>query len=285
MSISDIIKPRKEVLQDAIEGIIDLANLDDPRKRKLEARPEAFLDLTWPTTDIRRVLSALDQRFGAKADAPGLFLFEGLKGSGKSHLLLLVYHLVSSPASAQTWLARHGLTCRLPPDAIVVVNKFTDLPLDSIWDFVFLRLTGNRLERAVVQPSLEEVRAALGARRLVLILDEVEQGIRVIADSAVRAQNLAFLQMLSEWASRSDQVTIFASIYSDHEEPGATLKRVPRCDVNFSMGGNGGTSNARLADRARVVIHRLFENYLAFDTSRAEGVVESYLNAWRRHGN
>ncbi len=100
MSVSDIIKPRKEVLQDAIEGIIDLANLDDPKKRKIEARPEAFFDLTYPTADIRRVLSLLDQRFGAKGDAPGLFLFEGLKGSGKSHLLLLVYHLISTPGEA-----------------------------------------------------------------------------------------------------------------------------------------------------------------------------------------
>lgn len=282
MSVSDIIRPRKEVLQDAIEGIIDLANLDDPKKRKIEARPDTFFDLTYPTADIRRVLSLLDQRFGAKADAPGLFIFEGLKGSGKSHLLLLIYHLVSSPVAAKTWLGRHGITCRLLTDAIVVVNKFTDLPLYSIWDFVFTRLTGRSPERAVVQPSLDEVRSALGERRLVLILDEVEQGIRVIRDPAVRAQNVAFLQMLSEWGSRTDQVTMFASIYSDHEEPGATLKRVPRCDVNFAMGGNGGTSNARLADRAHVVLHRLFENYLTFDSTRAEGVVDSYLNAWRR---
>lgn len=283
MSVSNIIKPRKEVLQDAIEGIIDLANLDDPKKRKIEARPETFFDLTYPTSDVRRVLSRLDERFGVAADAPGLFLFEGLKGSGKSHLLLLIYHLLSSPSPARVWLTRHEITCRLPTDATVVVNKFTDLPLYSIWDFVFTRLVGKRPEKVVVQPSLEEVRGALGNRRLVLILDEVEQGIRVIADPAVRAQNIAFLQMLSEWASRSDQVTIFASIYSEHEEPGATLKRVPRCDVNFAMGGNGGTSNARLADRAHVVLHRLFENYLAFDSSRIEGVVDSYLNAWRRH--
>jgi hypothetical protein len=282
VSVSDIIKPRKEVLRDAIEGIIDLANLDDPKKRKIEARPETFFELTYPTADIRRVLSLLDQRF-AKGDAPGLFLFEGLKGSGKSHVLLLIYHLVSSPASAAAWLTRHGITCRLPGDATVVVNKFTDLPLYSIWDFVFTQLKGKHPARSVVQPSLEEVRSALGDRRLVLILDEVEQGIRVIADQAVRAQNVAFLQMLSEWGSRSDQVTMFASIYSDHEEPGATLKRVPRCDVNFAMGGNGGTSHARLADRAHVVLHRLFENYLAFDASRAEAVVDSYLNAWRRH--
>jgi hypothetical protein len=283
MSVSDVIKPRREVLQDAIEGIIDLANLDDPKKRKIEARPETFFELTYPTADIRRVLSLLDQRFGARGDAPGLFLFEGLKGSGKSHLLLLIYHLISSPTTGQAWLARHRITCRLPAAATVVVNKFTDLPLYSIWDFVFMQLTGKRPERAIVQPSLEEVRTALGERQLVLILDEVEQGIRVITDPAVRAQNVAFLQMLSEWGSRTDQVTLFASIYSDHEEPGSTLKRVPRCDVNFAMGGNGGTSSARLADRAHVVLHRLFENYLSFDTSRAEGVVDSYMNSWRRH--
>jgi len=133
MSYSDFLTPRPEVLtEEGIEGIIDLANLSDPRKRKIEANPQLFFRLTYPTVDIRRVIRALDERFAGKGDAPGLFLFEGLKGSGKSHLLLLIYHLFSAPQVAKNWLEQHGLTCRLPSGATVIVNKFTDLPLYSI---------------------------------------------------------------------------------------------------------------------------------------------------------
>jgi len=134
-------------------------------------------------------------------------------------------------------------------------------------------VTGRLPEWSIVQPGLERVKEVLAGRRVVLIFDELEQGIRVIGDPAVKAQNVAFLQMLLEWANRSDQVTLFASIYSDQEDPGSTLKRVPSCRVQFAHAG----------DRAKVVLHRLFENYLGFDPNSAASVVENYLNVWKRH--
>jgi len=80
---------------------------------------------------------------------------------------------------------------------VPVVNKFTDLPLLSVWDFVFAQVTGRPPPKSTIQPSLAEVEAALNGRQVVLIFDELEQGVRVLQDSAVRAQNVAFLQMLS----------------------------------------------------------------------------------------
>ena len=274
MSYSDILNPRREVLrEDGIEGIIDLTNLADPKRRKLETRPADFFDLTYPTADVRRVLETLHRRFTGSGDTPGLVLLEGLKGSGKSHLLLLVYHLIKNTAAAAAWLQRHSLAFEPPQDAVVVVNKFTDLPLESIWDYVFRELTGKPLGKKVVQPSLEEVQNALGNRSLVLILDELEQGIRVIADDAARSQNIAFLQMLSEWGNRESRVTLVTSIYSDEFEPGSTLMRVKPCRVRFEQA----------ADKARVVLHRLFQNYLDVRPERFRPTVESYLSAWRRH--
>ncbi len=274
MSFANVLKPRPEILsEEGIEGIIDLANLRDPKRRKLEARPELFFPLTYPTADIKRVVSLLDQRFAQEGMTPGLFLFEGLKGTGKSHLLVLIYHLFQSRKEATQWLERHGLTCRLPEGVAVVYNKFTDLPLLSVWDFVFEQVTGKRPPKSIIQPSLVEMEQALAGRAVVLIFDELEQGIRVLPDPAIKAQNIAFLQMLSEWGNRSNQVTLFASIYSDQEEPGSTLKRVPACRIRFE----------HAPDRARVVLHRLFENFLDFQPARATPVVESYLNVWRRH--
>lgn len=158
MSFSDLLRPRPEVLSDeGIDGIIDLANLGDPKGRKLEANPERFFSLTYPTADVRRVVQTLSDRFSGSQDAPGLFLFEGLKGSGKSHLLLLVYHLFENPEEGKQWLDAYTMLCELPEDAVVVVNKFTDLPLYSIWDFVFEQLTSRRPRKTVVQPGLEEM--------------------------------------------------------------------------------------------------------------------------------
>ncbi|MGC8990741.1 MAG: hypothetical protein ACP5MD_11500, partial [Verrucomicrobiia bacterium] len=277
MSFSDLLKPRPEVLSsEGVEGIIDLANVTaaaSRKKRPLEARPKDVFALTYPTADLRRVVQQIGMRFSGKPDVPGLFLFEGLKGSGKSHLLLVIYHLFQNRNEAVPWLTAHKLACPLPTDVEVILIKFTDLPLESVWRYLFEKLTGKPAPKSVVQPGLAEVQQVLGERRLVLILDELEQGIRVIADPALRAQNIAFLQMLSEWGNRSDQVTLFASIYSDQQEPGSTLKRVPSCRVQF----------AHARDRGRVILHRLFENYLEFNVNQAAPLVDSYLSLWQRH--
>jgi hypothetical protein len=62
MSYAQHLTPRPEVLsEDGIEGIIDLRNLEDRRHRKLESKPEAFLDLTYPTADISELGSRSPQ--------------------------------------------------------------------------------------------------------------------------------------------------------------------------------------------------------------------------------
>jgi hypothetical protein len=279
MSFSDILVPRLEVLRkEGIDGIIDLGNLYDQKRKAVEARPDEFFELTYPTTDIRVVLDHLNRRFNSSERTPGLFLLEGLKGSGKSHLELLVYHLFDASEAATRWLAAQKITCRLPSDVIVSVHKFTDNPLNetSIWSLVFEKLGVRTGVSPTLLPSIEDFRSALRARRLVLILDELEIGIESILNNHIRAQNLSFLQMLSEESLRSEgaAVTLLASIYGQKDEPGATLKRVNRVDVKF----------AEPTDRQNIVLHRLFSNAAGRDRRRIESVVHSYVNQWKKNG-
>ena len=273
MGYKSYLKPRPEVISDeGIEGIIDIANLKDESKTKIEARPESFFKLTYPTTDIIKVIEQIDLRFSSTKRTSGLFLFEGLKGSGKSHLLLLIYNLFKHKENSAQWLKGNGLKCRVPDDAVVIINKFTDDPSDAIWDMIFENL-GVKPKKSNTHPKLPEFQKALGDRKIILIFDELEQGIKVIGDEALKAQNLAFLQMLSEFSNRSRQVTLFASIYTDREEPGSTLKRGPRCVVQFD--------NTR--DQNNIILHRLFENFKEFDKKTISPCVESYVQLWQKH--
>jgi len=275
MSFSDILRPRREVLSgDGVEGIVDLENLRDSAGKHLESKPKDFLNLTYPTGDIRFVLENLHQRFANKAHSAGLYLFEGYKGSGKSHLLLLVYHLARNRDLAKEWLSRHGLKCDLPEHVEVIVHKFTDFPLYAIWDLI---MKGDNKSAGQGRPNLDQVRQEIKGRQIFLILDELEMGIRSISDKAIQDQNLAFLQMLTEEAERSEtrNITIFAGIYNSAQEPGATLKRVPRIDVKFSDA----------TDRTRIVLHRLFENSDSIDRKKIEVVLTSYRNDWKRKGH
>ena len=275
MSYSAYLRPRKETIsEEGVEGIIDLANLSSGDTSKIETNPEAFFSLTYPTSDIVRVLEQINNRFSSLKKETGLFLFEGLKGSGKSHLLLMVYNLFKYPAIAQKWLNQHNMTCNIPDDVIVVINKFTDNPFDSIWEFIFEKL-GETVKKGKTHPKLADFENALEDKNLVLIFDELEQGIKVIADTALQAQNIAFLQMLSELSNRSRQVTLFASIYSDREEPGSTFKRVPRCTIQFDNS----------IDKCNVILHRLFENYLSFNREDIFPVIESYIQLWKKHSS
>jgi len=80
MSYSSYLKPRHEVIsEEGVEGIVDLANLKDESKTKLEARPTDFLTLTYPTNDLIKVLEQINLRFSSDKEVAGLFLFEGLE--------------------------------------------------------------------------------------------------------------------------------------------------------------------------------------------------------------
>jgi len=138
MGYSAYLKPRQEAIsEEGIEGIIDLANLKDESKTKIEARPETFFSLTYPTTDVTNVLGQINMRFFTSKQVSGFFLFEGLKGSGKPHLLLLIYHLFKYHQIGQKWLKENVLNCKIPEDIVVIINKFTDDPHDSIWERIF----------------------------------------------------------------------------------------------------------------------------------------------------
>ncbi len=53
MTYSSYLEPRREAIsEEGIEGIIDLANLYSGTAKKIEANPEAFFGLTFPTSTI-----------------------------------------------------------------------------------------------------------------------------------------------------------------------------------------------------------------------------------------
>ncbi len=67
MGYSNYLNPRAETIsEEGIEGIIDLANLSSGSLGRIEAKPGAFFS------------------FSSEKEGSGLFLFEGLKGNGKS---------------------------------------------------------------------------------------------------------------------------------------------------------------------------------------------------------
>jgi hypothetical protein len=259
-----------------IDGVIDLERLRSGPERCIERKPDQFLELTYPSEDIHSMLRALSMRFGDnQPDGNGIILAEAVKGLGKSHALLTAYHLFANKEASTRWMQSIGYKWKPPNDPCIIIKKFTDeyLPFDSLWSVVDQEIKGGWTPKR--PPSLDELRTALGNRFLILIFDELERGLSNIVDSAKRSQNLTFLQMVSEEANRSNQITLFAAIYDGSVEPGATLRRItPRIELRFR----------NPEDRAAIVRHRLFSNADSYDRVAADALIRSYRNAWKQHG-
>jgi hypothetical protein len=271
--LSHLLSPRPDVLNGRIQGVIDPDRISDPKKRALEAKPLDFAQATWVSTDIRKLVKTLHVRLNATDAEVGTVLFEGPKGQGKSHLITLAYHLVKNHSDLKEWLSAHQLDLSIPANVFVILRKFTDFPLETLWqvigDEIGAAFNGPR------PPSLPEFRAALGERKLVLLFDELESGIRAISDESRRRDNINFLQMLSEESMRADSnVVLIASVYDGGIEPGLTLKRVKPTEIRFT--------DSR--DRLRILYHRLFEKSPQAQSPEIDNIVKSYGNGWQRFG-
>ena len=269
--LKQLLEPKDEVLNGKLQGVIDIERVADSKHRALESRPRDFLQSTFASGEIRRLVESINKRLNSAEAETGLFLAEGPKGVGKSHGLLIPLHLCSSPADCQPWLAENGLTFSAPSGTRVITRKFTDFPLESLWGVIGEELGATF--PASQPPNLDQFRAALSGNKLVLIFDELESGVRSISDPALRQSNLNFLQMLSEESSRADSnVLLIASVYDGNLEPGLTLKRVARVELRFQDS----------TDRRKVLFHRLFKKSPLAASPEIDSIVQSYLNTWRR---
>src|SRR5881275_2269186 len=57
-----------------------------------------YVDITQPTPNLVGFFARLARRLGTDADAPALFHLDQGMGGGKSHALVGLYHMASSPA-------------------------------------------------------------------------------------------------------------------------------------------------------------------------------------------
>lgn len=271
--LSHILSPRADVLSGRIQGVIDPDRILDPKKKSLEAKPLDFARATFVSTDIRRLIKTLHTRLNSTEAEIGTILFEGPKGQGKSHLITLAYHLIEHRTELAAWLAEHKLDLSIPANTLLLLRKFTDFPIETLWQVI-----GDKIGASFTgetPPDKDAFRTALGNRKLVLLFDELESGIRAISDDNRRQANINFLQMLSEESGRPDSnVVLIASVYDGNIEPGLTLKRVRPAEIRFT--------DSR--DRLRILYHRLFGKSPDGANPEIDNIVKSYVNGWQRVG-
>jgi len=276
--IQQLVTLRPEVVEGNLHGIISLYALLDKDSTAFECNPRRVFQATYPSAALKRLLHRLQTSLSPRdADRKGNFVISGGYGSGKSHLLLTLYHVLTHPDQARPWLSEHQIDFDPPQDAVVALMPMTNLtrpdsdaPVEYLWTPIFDALgydgfhhTGSNF------PTVVDLRKAVAGRKVFLIIDEIERWFMPIRDRHQAEANLSFLQNLTEFARDPDNgLFVFLTLLMLEPRIGNI---VGRDDAFFE-------DMTQAPDRRQVVLHRLVE---AVDRPAAEEIVEAYLEQYR----
>ena len=266
MTIAEICRLSDEVRTGEllISVFIDRA-IKDPASK--EADREFVLRATYPTAPLRSLAEHVAQKLSGR-HPKGSAVIRGTYGSGKSHALLALYHLVAAGEGARPVLGRWGVQATLPAGARVAVVQLRAENPPTLWELLFRRAGRADLHEQVREYPTREDWAALGKERpTLLIVDELEDWYAA-QEEGEQARTRAALANLLEAAELPDvPLAVALAVYGTHDELMAVVNRLqpPVWDV--------GTAE----DRQKIVRHRLIDS---LDEARAREVVRSYVDAY-----
>lgn len=276
--IHETTRIRPEVAEGDIHGIVSLFSLLSDETDAFEKDPERVLAATYPSEALTRLLHRMQVSLWQEdADRKGVFIVSGGYGSGKSHVLLALYHILHSPSPAASWLAQHEVDFTPPEDAVVVLMPMNQLSMpgksgvDYLWEPIFHALgyegfahTGNNY------PNDGHIAEAASGRRVILIVDELERWFMAKKDEPQREANIGFLQNLLEFCQDADRgvITLMTLLMID-----------PRIVTQADRVDAFREELTQAPDRKQIVLHRLVESV---DAAAAEAVVDAYIAQYQQ---
>ncbi len=262
MRVMDVAKLSEEVVRSEgrIEGWDSLRGIFEGGK---ESDPNYVFRTTYPTTEIRDLLEAVNEKLSGKR-VTGFFEILGGYGTGKSRILVLLWHLFKNKELAIEWAKNHDIKLDLPKDVELLAFNLLDENPAYLWEPIFRGLQREDLLGKVKDfPGYNLLKEALSKKGVViLIVDELEAWYRAKED---KAKNLNFIQVLAEAAcEREGKLLVFCSLYGEISDLLARIRRVKPYRVNLTLS----------RDRPKIVLFRLFEKV---DIQLASKVVECYM--------
>jgi hypothetical protein len=264
LRISDVVNLRDEVVSGEVHGWISLRGLFEGGK---EADAEYIFDITYPSAEIKNLLKAVEDKLKGRRKT-GFFELMGGYGTGKSHILLLLYHLFKNPRKGEEWLRRHEISLELPSEATIIPLQLMDYPPEYLWEPIFNSLgKEDLLKRVTAFPGAMLLKEAIkGRETVVIIIDELESWYRSVRD---KDSNLNFIQVLAEVACEEPNLIVFSALYGEEREITARTGRVRPYRVNLTQS----------KDRPKIVLFRLIKS---LDENKASQVVRNYISHYSR---
>jgi hypothetical protein len=262
LKMSVVVKLADEVLNSEghIEGWDSLRGIFEHGK---ESDPQYVFGTTYPIVELKSLLEAVDAKLKGMRRT-GFFEVLGGYGTGKSRILVFLWHLFMSRDLAKEWLKENAIAFDPPTDATVLAFNLLDSVPAYLWEPIFQGLGREDLiKRVEVFPGYELLREALvGKGVVVIIMDELESWYKSVRD---KDANLNFLQVLAEIAcDEKFKLLVFCSLYGETPDLLARLDRVKPYRVNLTLS----------EDRHKIVLFRLFKSV---DKGLASKIVSNYM--------
>lgn len=263
--------------------------VSSPEKKGAIDRPaKEFFEITYPTTDLVRMLRGLGPGMGST------IVLLGDRGIGKSHLMAVAYHALKSPDEASAWLSEWGdrmgrpemktLSFRLGQE--VIAENLHQHRFSSLWDLLFERHPRGQFFKGQWQasgtpiPSMGILKAMFEDRPTALILDEWQTWFETLENSEQkpdRGKAFNFIQLLTELAKDyPNLLTLVVSVRQGTSDAYQQLRRLEgRVDIDFS-------GDPTKSDRKRLLLHRLFSNHRNVSLTDIQVLVKANAEAFMR---
>lgn len=271
--VSEILKARSDVISGEFQGVIQTHKVDEDGNR-LESNPEKFLEITYPTSAIKRALENVSYKLSKRSNQ-GAFLLTGPYGSGKSHTLITLYHLFNNPKLARSWCSYWKIDLNLPNFSRAVIVSTRKYDVDKLWEPIFI-LLGN--EKAITKvrrfPTIGQIEDIIRDDTVAIFIDEIENWYGSFdpeKDAHLIEQNETFLEHLLEVASDPNRnLFVFISFLEEKEGLKKIFNRTKPIRIDVSP----------IDDREKVILHRLFENTENTNEDKVEAVIEAYISKY-----
>lgn len=256
--------------------------------KKLSA--EAFLDITYPSSDLINVIEALTPGQGYPV------VLQGARGQGKSHLMAALDHILNDPAAATNWLRYWANQLQEPKlstlaprtNAMVISSNLNRQRHKYLWDLLFESHPHGQCvqekwasmgDKKTDLPPYDLILELLEVQPVVLILDEFQTWFDGLSDTKQRPTRnwaFSFIQNLSEISKDyPDLLALVISVRDGTTDAFQQVNRVHPVIVDFNKTNTS-------YDRRRLLLHRLFENRMDMDELQIEQLIQPHVSEYFR---
>ncbi|WP_280585078.1 DUF499 domain-containing protein [Halorubrum sp. Boch-26] len=272
MTIADFLTPRDEVIEGQFQGVLQAHKVGSDQDR-LENDADRLFSMTYPSNALQTAFDHVDNKLRGRDNQGGITL-SGPYGAGKSHGLLVLYHMFNSPTVAQKWVDEWDVSLDLPESSKATIHSTSETDADLIWEPIFEDLgREDILDDIKRYPTTEHLERLTEEEPVAIFFDEIETWWESFDESEneeLLERNEFFLQHLFEVANDPEEdLFAFATLLDKSQD----IKRIVNRTNPYAVDMND------TGDREQIILHRLFETRQGdVDEKAIRDVVSEYVD-------